>query len=88
MIAGAADGSIHVWHAKRTYSRADQVVYAAHPGGGSITCVTVSADGRYLASRGANDARVRLWDLAALKTPLCEINGLPNDYPTANVDFR
>ena len=98
VIAGAADGSVHIWVEKKTYtSRADFVLRPAHAVGKAVTCVVTSPGDRLLATRG-DDGAIRVWDLAphalhaanASKSgpsPLQTYPDMPNDYPSANVDF-
>ena len=78
MIAGAADGSIHIWNEKKVYSRPDVVIrptcyvvntkargvqeIADSIKGYSVTSVVSSSDGKLLASKN-EDGACRLWDL-------------------------
>ena len=98
VIAGAADGTVHIWVEKKTYtSRADFVLRPANATGKAVTCVMTSPDDRYLATR-SDDGAIRVWDLSppalhAANTsksgasPVMTYPDLPNDYPSANVDF-
>jgi WD repeat-containing protein 70 len=65
MIGGAADGSLHIWIERKTYTRADAVIRPAHAPDRVVTCVVVSPNGQLLATRG-EDSTVKLWDLQSL----------------------
>ena len=95
MIAGTADGTIHIWNEKKSYSRADLIL------GNSladsfcpISSVVVSRDGNLLGARSlGRDSHISLWDISMSSTAaphrhLVRIENTPNDYPTANLDFR
>jgi WD repeat-containing protein 70 len=86
-IAGASDGTIHIWQDKRAYSRPDIVIKSAH-GIGSTACVVrsviASSDGSKLFSRG-EDELIKLWDLKKPSAPLKVFSSCPNPYPTANI---
>lgn len=86
VIGGAADGTIHIWNVKKQINRADIIIKPAHQG--PISCVNVSADNSTLVSRGCEDCTVLVWDLNKPSKPVVSFEGAPNDYPTANVDFR
>lgn len=106
MFGGAADGSVHIWNVRKQYARPDIVIrpncynvntkvrgvqeIADSIKGFGVTGVTVSSDGKYLASRN-EDGAVRVWDLrrsqAQIDKPVVELAGLMNIYSSANVAF-
>ncbi len=90
IVAGAADGSVHIWLVKKVYSRPDYVV-RGHSVETSVISVLVAADNCTLATRGMHDKKICVWDIAKPSTnakPLLELTNVPNDYATANVEFR
>jgi hypothetical protein len=89
MVAGAADGSVHIWNEKKFYSKADIVLRADVCVERDVTCVSMLKDNATLAMRSAS-GHVVLWNVSsekAAKAPLKVLSGLPNDYPTASVAF-
>lgn len=95
LIGGTSDGSIQIFFEKKIFSRPDIVIRPAHRIDTSIISLTVSSDGDLLASRGSTDETVFVWNLSKFSMatgntnfkPILEMRGLPNDYPTANVEF-
>lgn len=86
-MAGACDGSVHIWNERKIYSRADIILRPAHALGTTLCCVSMSSDNT-LASRSLEDGVVLVWDLSRPQKPLLKMTGLTNNYSTANVDFR
>lgn len=86
VFAGAADGSIQIWNEKKIYSRADYTVRPAHLSTAQVCSIVVSPDNAHFASRGSDDV-VYVWDTLRPQKPKLKLGNLPNNYPTANVDF-
>lgn len=89
IVAGAADGSVHVWNERKIYSKADLVLRHPACADSAITSVNVMMDNITLAVRCAS-GHVFLWDIRnanTSKAPLKIFSGMINDYPTANVAF-
>lgn len=77
------------------------MIRPAHTLNSPVTWLTVASDNTTLASRSgtSTDARVLVWNLNKITSsstssthntallPILELSNLPNDYPTANVDF-
>ena len=85
MIGGASDGTIHIWNEKKIYSKADIVLKAINES--EITFVMISKDSTTLVSRSLSGT-IMIWDLRRTQNPLKVIDGIPNIYPTANVEFN
>ena len=91
IVAGCADGSIHIW-APPVFTRTFALLRPAHGVGVAVSAVlTTAAGGGLLASRGA-DGGVLLWALASVTSasaaPLRRVAELgPSHYATANIDF-
>ena len=89
ILGGAADGSIHIWNHKKTFSRPDYIL--RHPYNNTntiITNLTIASDNTTLAAR-CSDGTLFIWDLGPKigTKPVFELPNVPNDYPTANADF-
>jgi len=85
MLGGASDGTIHIWNERKIYNRADVVLKAC--GTSEITYILVSKDGNTIVSRSAS-GMIAIWDLRRPQNPIKVIDGIPNIYPTANVEFN
>jgi WD40 repeat protein len=101
VIAGCADGSIHIW-APPLLTRTHILLRPAFGAGVAVTSVVTSAAaggvvGGVLAARGA-DGSVLIWAMSALQagnaqaqvpapTPLWTIRSLESPFPAANVAF-
>lgn len=99
MIAGATDGTIHIWLAKKHYSRADFVIDSVNLTAGTATttsavlCVAPSPCNPHLYASRGEDGTLRLWEIpqkaSAIKKPrlLRTFTTVHNLYPSANVAF-
>ena len=102
IIAGCADGSIHLW-APPVFSRPLAVLRPVFSSGAAVTCVvtcgaSATAAGGVLAARGA-DGTALVWALNSLPNssfqqtqsaapiPLLRIQGLDSSHAAANVEF-
>jgi WD40 repeat protein len=86
IVAGCNDGSIHVWDSKLTVQRPNILIRDAHKANTNITCVRLSRDTHYLASRGT-DETLKLWDLRKPTTPLFVKDDLPCRYDNTDCLF-
>lgn len=95
MIGGATDGTIHIWNAKKHYSRADFIIEEANlftPLSAVLSIVPSPCNPHLYASRG-EDGTVRVWEIhkkmSSLKKPhvLRTFSRVENLYPSANVAF-
>ncbi len=50
--------------------------------------IVFASDNLTFATRGESDQTIFVWNITNPSKPMLEINNVPNDYPTANLDFR
>ena len=95
MLGGATDGSIHIWNAKKHYTRADYIIENANVFDSQAAVMSIvpsPCNPHVYASRG-EDGTLRLWEInkkfSSVKKPkvLRTFSKVENIYPTANVDF-
>lgn len=95
IIAGATDGTIHIWNTKKNYSRADFIIEQANvftPLSAVMSIVPSPCNPHVYASRG-EDGTLRLWEInkkfSSMKKPrvLRTFSKVDNLYPSANVTF-
>jgi WD40 repeat protein len=98
ILGAGSDGAIYIWFEKKTYSKAD-IVLKSEYFTSSISSVSVSPDGMYLAARAPNQDNILMWDFSSIGTkmttvltpaqqkPLLRITDVCNEYPTSNAEF-
>eukprot|EP01111_Echinosteliopsis_oligospora_P005024 TRINITY_DN1818_c0_g1_i1.p1 TRINITY_DN1818_c0_g1~~TRINITY_DN1818_c0_g1_i1.p1 ORF type:complete len:576 (+),score=191.52 TRINITY_DN1818_c0_g1_i1:29-1756(+) len=86
IAAACQDGSLQIWQGKGPYSKANIIVREAHEPTSSISCLSFSADGLHLVSRGCDDT-LKVWDTRNFKTPIKVVSNLPNHFEQTDVIF-
>lgn len=89
-VAGASDGSVHIWQERKIYSRADTVIKSAHGSvniASNVTAVLMTQDCSTLISRG-EDGMIKVWDIKKPQAAVRVFQGCNNMYPSANIALR
>jgi WD40 repeat protein len=95
IIAGATDGTIHIWNSKKHYYKADFIIEEANlfTPASAVMSITPSPCNPHLYAARGEDGTLRLWEInqkfSSVRKPklLRTCSKVDNLYPTANVAF-
>lgn len=88
LIAAALDGSLVMWGGEGPFTRPAAEIREAHKRDTWTGGITISADGRTVASRGGDDF-IKLWDTRKFKQPVstAQHQSTSDQYTNTNISF-